>query len=641
MRKIYSFLLALAATSICTTAALAENSATIKVDDVSRVEVVVGYDNPKKVAFTDNTCTITSTEDYEYITVRPASVDFGLTSVAWADGNGNSGSEYVSYDGTCMIYLSASSTGRTYNVTSFSYADMRTEKCTVKVDDASKVSLRRNGTYTDLPLQNGDNEIAFIPSGDKQETPLEITGTGSALYQVLLNNEVQTAEYSNTYRITPANGDVIEVKANWPDKDVPVHFVAGNEGSKGFIASVLVDGKEVTDWDTDNFTVKLGSSVEFVGDVANYKVDSVFINGKKEYFYNRGNLFIATEDAQTVTYYATKYKTYNITVIVDHADRLTLNKVIDYSEYPVELKDGENTVEISETCTGLSYKAKGGCKVETFVRTTDGKDYIGCSSWQPAPVAEGDTFNITTWAIDRKEEFVVYIDDPSKATYGGRITFVAKSIYENQSDPLPLMDADGNFIEGGYYVLPIDTAYDNPVQIDTYGATPIIYQQDNVVDTKSGTRITVADKDVVKVFLAGTPDTLDVAFAVDENCAECAFNEVVRDIIVAVEDVTAPFAVLTGTQVSFKQTGADEILVNNEALAADENGVYTVTITADTRIVAKGQEQAIENAEATLNHNVYTLQGMLLIKDATPAQINALPAGLYIISGKTTYLLKH
>lgn len=645
MRKIYSFLLALVATCICTTAALADDSIsiTINVDDASRVKVSIYYE---EVALVNGDNVFKAAADaYQYVNITAAGKDYGLKSVMATSPSGTT-TEQPIYWGSCDFSFSSSVNGYKYTVTSYAKADYRTAKCLVKVDNASKVDFSFNGSSAPVALQNGDNEIAFIPVGSEigAESPFSIRASnGSSLYKVLCNGEAPALVYG-AYEINAKDGDTIEIQANWPDKDVPVHFVAGNAGTEDFIESVKVDGTAVDNWNDANFTVKLGSNVEFAGNMTDYKVESILVNGEDTYFYGQASFFVGTEETQTITYTVTKYNTFNIVVNIDHADRITLNKMVDYSGYPVKgLKDGENVVELSEKCSGLSFTPKGGCRVESFIRVSDGKDFKDINSWESIPVEEGDTFAITTWEVARESSFVLYIDDPSKANHGGQVKFDAGGIYANQSVILPLLDDDNNPVDGGYYTFNFDPDFDNPLQISIWAdnCTPVYYQCDTIIEGGTSVQFPIADKDVIKVFLAGAPDTLDVTFAIDENCAECAFNEVVRDIIVAVEDVTAPFAVLTGTQVSFKQTGADEILVNDEALAADENGLYTVTITADTRIVAKGQEQAIENAEAALNRNVYTLQGMLLIKDATPAQINALPAGLYIISGKTTYLLQH
>lgn len=630
MRKIYSFLSALTAVLFCTTA-FAGNSVTINVDDASRVSVVVNYE-PVSIQTGDNT--ITSDEAYTYVQISTTSSDYGLTSVDYTYTDGTTGSLYVSSN-MAGFSLSQYTNGAKYTVTSFSYAELRTAKCTVRVDDASKVILRRNGY--DIPLQDGDNEVAFIPDGANKELPLTINGQGS-LYKVLLNNVEQTANWG-TYYLKPANNDLIEVQANWPDKDVPVTFTAGNAGTESFISQVLVDGKEVTNWNTNNFTAKLGSTVEFVGNTTDFKVDSIFINGEKlNSFYNRSSIFLGTEEAQTIVYYVTKYASFNITVNIDHADRITLQKVIKWNKVDITgLKDGVNVLELPETCTGLYFTVKGGCKVESFTdkNGTDYKDYP--AQYKNIPVEADAEFTVTTWEIEREASVVFYIDNPSIAAYGGNVTFIAGESYDDRTTPLVFMDNNTNtFIDGGYYTLAFNPDFDNPMQINLYGIdlTPTIYQCDTLVKGGTSARVTIADKDVVKVYLA-KPDTVDVTFSVTEGAAPV----VVRDLIVPVEDLTQTLPVLAGTQIDIK---ALSVKANGTELVADEEGIFSVTVTEKTVIeIGDNEETAIQNANTVSNRNVYNLQGMLLIKDATPAQISALPAGLYIISGKTTYLLQH
>lgn len=639
MRKIYSLLLALLATCICTTAALADISLTINVDDATRVVIQDDYGNPLPTVTGANVFTCADTE-WRYLTIAPASGDYGITSVKQKlAGESTESTLSPSYYGTVEITLqgatqwSSGTNGATYTVTSFSYADARTDTCIVKVDDASKVTLNRRN-YTAIPLQNGENKVAFIPAsaGSSAEVPFSISANGT-LYKLLLNGK----DVEDTYGINIKNGDTLDIKANWPDKDIPVKFIAGDEDSKGFIQRVTVNGTEVSDWDTENFTVKMGSEIYFTCNTTDYKADSIFVNGEKQqYFYGYGTIYAHTEETQTITYYAHKYASYNITINIDHASRVTLNAKVGYNSTPISgLTDGENTVTLSEQVTGLSFSVKGGCWIESFTNQ-EGTDYKDYSSYQSIPVKEGDVFTITTGEVERNASFVCYIDDPSQAAYGGQLKFTAGGNYQNQSVILPLLDGNNKHIAGGYYTFNFDPGYDNPLQLDAYGdCTPLIYQCDTLAATGSGSQITIADKDVVKIFLAGKPDTLNVTFTVEEGVAP----SVVRDLIIPVEDLTETLPVLTGTQIDIK---ALSVKANGEDVVADENGVFSVIITANTTIeIAGDAETSIQNTNTVLNRNVYTLQGMLLIKDATPAQINALPAGLYIISGKTTYLLQH
>ena len=91
----------------------------------------------------------------------------------------------------------------------------------------------------------------------------------------------------------------------------------------------------------------------------------------------------------------------------------------------------------------------------------------------------------------------------------------------------------------------------------------------------------------------------------------------------------------TQVGITIDSTSSAQVVVDGEAVNIDENGVYNIVITKDTEIVIDNTNsiESIAGNEATDN-NVYNLQGILVIKNASAEQINALPAGLYIVNGK-------
>ena len=102
-------------------------------------------------------------------------------------------------------------------------------------------------------------------------------------------------------------------------------------------------------------------------------------------------------------------------------------------------------------------------------------------------------------------------------------------------------------------------------------------------------------------------------------------------------DPTKTWYVAPETEVQFITDGSS-VEVNGNDITADFEGVYTVTISENNTTIAIGAPTptAIESVtiEKPRNNNVYTLQGILLIQDASEAQIDALPRGLYIINGE-------
>ncbi|MBD5174939.1 MAG: hypothetical protein HDT06_03875, partial [Bacteroidales bacterium] len=121
----------------------------------------------------------------------------------------------------------------TYTITTKSLAELRTKKVTVNVTgDLSKFSFYRNNSWTGMELEEGENIVMFQDS----ESPFRISPSyGKSIYQVKLNGKV--VEGNSTwsgidYTVPAADGDVIDIAADYPDKDVPVKFTFVNEGTE-------------------------------------------------------------------------------------------------------------------------------------------------------------------------------------------------------------------------------------------------------------------------------------------------------------------------------------------------------------------------------------------------------------------------
>lgn len=647
MRKIYSFLLAVVA-CVWSASVSADITVTINIDDINRVTVGQYDESTWDYSAIDglktgaNVLTFPSAITLKVLT---RSEDYGVSSITYVQG-ANKGSIDVQYG--AYINISDTWDGAVFTITSFAYADLRTASCKVYVDNASKVSLQRN--YVSIDLVDGLNIVPFIPSGSNAENSFAIRGNGS-LYKVKLNGEEQSSY--GTYYLTVADGDSITVLADFPDVDVPVHFVAGNAASAGFITAVKVDGTAVSNWADADFTVKLGSNVEFSGNVSDYQCDSLIVDGTKTTnFSGTTSFFVGKESDYTVKYYAAKYQSYDVTINIDNPAAVSAYKYSSpyfssYSATPITLQAGANVVSFNTSCKYLFIKTNAGSKVLTFV-DADNQDFssntIGSYPTGIATAADA-VYTITTWTVDRSSTLAFYIDDPAAAQYGGQLTLAADN-YNNMSTPLVFQNPQGASVlaKSGYNLVKFDPEFDNPAQVSFYvNDASIVNFYINGVKQDASTSysgITLSDGDVFKAYLLGAPAEYSVSFASKEGF-DFGFTDVVRDVIVPVSDVSAPLSVLTDTQISFRLTGTTLVTANGKALSADENGVYTLSINENTAILAGGEPTSVANVSAADSRNVYSLQGVLLLQDATEAQIQSLPAGMYIIGGKATYLLAH
>lgn len=596
---------------------------TINVDDPSRVDVQIQYEPVTLEAGVDTKFEI---EDYTSISIYAIDGNF-LKSVT----RRGSYEEQVYNMSQCSIYAysAADYDGVVWDIVSCNADEARDAEVTVLVDDASNVACQRSNTWSDVRLESGvENKVKFM---SQDEVPLQFSHVqwNKTLYKVTHNGNPVEASGSYFY-VYPANGDVIEVTANYPDVDVPVKFTYG-EGAEGFITSVTVDGTSVSNYNDENFTVKLGSTVAIYGDTQNYKFDSMVINGEpytSSYFYSYE--FTVSETEYNIEVNAHKYGTIKAYVTVDNPENVTVYRGYSSNGDAIALEAGVKAeVELSENNPYLSWTAASGCFVESVTVTTlDGEtmDRTGYSSL--SNIAAGTEVTITTGVISREKSAIVWIDDVSLADYGG-------SFYGSYDRYLHQF----NQLISGYNTITFGDI-DNPFYLSVYGSTfesPVVYQNDEVVTSRYGYNITFADKDVVKVFLStATPAFYTVTFETEGDVANVAC---VKDIVTDVAAWQAGFSTLQGTQVNLSGDNV-EVTVNGEAIEADENNKFTFVVNQDTNVKVVNKSSGVETIGAAAelkDNNVYNLQGILIMKNATDEQISSLAKGMYVVNGKKVF----
>lgn len=582
---------------------------TANIDDPSRVTVSVNYAVQTVVAG-DNTFELT---DGGSIMFQATDGNI-LTSVM---RNGTT-PEYISSMNQCGIYVNATDhTGAKWTVKSSSLADARTASCEVTVDDASMVLLRTSGTYTRVNLQNGKNVVKFMP---EVETPFSISSNdyNKPLYSVKKNGADVTAEWG-TYTVAVADGDKIEVAANYPDIDCPVKFNL-SEKAAGFITKVTVNGTEVTNYADANFSVKAGSSVAITGNTSDYKVDSFKVNGSSQSFYGTYTFTVVGETVVDID--AHKYGTYKVNVNVDNIEHVTVYNGYSYYNKPFNVKNGDNVVEVVETAPVVAFKANSGCYL---ISVSDGTtDYVttGGNSEVSVYVTDGMSITVKTGAINRDKKMVFFIDDKSAAK--DYFSFVRQ-------------DRSSVDVASGYNVIDFYSG-DAPFGFSFYGAEyKNVYKNDEVLapmyEGSASFEFKAEDGDVYKAFLAKNPAKVKATFDVAGDVSNV---EVKKDVIKTVADWANGFEALEGTQVALTaKAGTISVKADGADVAANEDGAYIVVLNKDTEIaVTIGSGVDGINTDKAADNNVYNVNGVLVIKNATPDQIENLDKGFYIINGK-------
>lgn len=615
MRKFYSIFLTALLTLVSVSASAID--ITVNVDDPARVSVSVNYGAPlENLVAGDNAISV---DEYQSVNIKAKSGAF-LTKVVKSMEGMEDSEQYVSNLSECNLYISSGDAGAKYTVTSLNADEARDASCTVWVDDPENVQLQRSGTYSYVDLVAGDNTVKFI-SG--QELPLTIgpKNYGTQLYQVKCNGEVVAPEGSS-WRISPAEGDKIEIFANFPDIDIPVSFTYASEDAKGFITGVTVNDEPVDNYNDDGFTVKAGSRVVVNGNTSDYNLVSFKVNGSSIYFYGSYN-FVVTEET-VIEVDAHKYGTVKATLDIDNPDNVVAYRGYShYNDIIGGLVSGENEIELSETNTMIQIMAASGCYLTSVTANgeTISADYNGAYN---VTVTEGMSIVVRSGAIERNSKAVVYIDDRAAAT---------QYFSFQRSDRSQIDIATGyneiNFYEG-----------DNPFGLSWYGASYAnVYKNGEALaplyEGSTTYELNLTDGDVVKIFLASNPEKCETELiaASDVDMSRVA---VTMDRMTTLTDWAGTHTVLPGTEVSLKPAEGYSIGVkaNGKDVVAGEDGAFTVTVNAKTTIsVSLPGGTGVDGIEAaeTAGRGVYNLRG---VRVADKTDLKRLPAGVYIVGGK-------
>lgn len=585
---------------------------TVNVDDASKLTLYLGS-SAQSLTNGDNVLDV-KTGDRLYFS---ANTGFVLKQV-----NNGTSDEYISSLTSCIVNLDESKhDGAKWVVTTATLDEVRTAVCKVTVDDASKVTLGTSGTYSKLKLENGVNNVKFVPG---IESPLVVSAKDSntSLYSVTKNGTSVSASYGS-YRIDVVDGDEINIEANYPNIDYAVKFNL-SEKADGFITEVLVNNVAVTNYLDDNFTVKAGSKVTIKGNTNDYKLESFKVNGSDIDFYGSYEFMVTA--ASTVNIVAHKYGNMTAHVNIDDASHVTVYKGYSYYGNKADVKTGLNDVEIPESAPILCIAANDGFRLVSVTDgTTEYTDRDGFSEVNVKAV-DGMNLTVTTAALVRDKKAVVYVED---ADAPSMMRFMRKD-YTQQK------------LATGYNTVEFYDG-DNPFETSVYGTTSLnVYKNDELVTPPyAGAQtysLTLADNDVVKLFFTKTPAMVEANITVDGDAEKL---NVTKDRIVSVTNFASALSCLEGTEVAFSTADGYAIKaidMNGTAVTAETDGSYKVVVNSNSTInvkvaVASGIGSVTTSAQK--GADVYTVAGVLVLKNATPSQINALAKGLYIINGKT------
>ena len=586
------------------------------VDDPANVTITVDGVSQELVAG-DNEITLNAPYGY-YSSVYVNATDGNFITKATKDG---ANQLYSPYNTQWSYYPSDSDEGKTIYIETIAGKDARTASCTVTVDDASKVRVQRNGTYTNVELQNGENTIYYIP-GFETMLMIDAATYGTTLYKATLNGEDLVYSYGYSVNLNAEGGDKIEILANFPEGltwNVKFTYVDA-EKAKGVVTGVTVDGTAVENYDEEEgFDVPAGKNVAITFDNVNYKIDGVTVNGKSEYVYSSYS-FTPSADTE-ININAHKYGTVKATVNIDNKDNVIVYKGYSYNNDIIEVNNGDNEIELSENNAVITIKANSGCFITSV---TYGETVLSNQSeYTINPVTEGMVIKVVSGAIVRDKSFTLNIDDISAAEYGFDLTRADRTKVEN------LITGENKvaFAEGEtHYML---SAYGSPV----FG----VFKNGVMINPsyQGGTYIEfdAADGDAFDAYVKELPKTYNVKFELAEGIYSYQFKEVSASHVGSSNQwQNMGYTAIEGTSFEIKIIPASDlnivVKVGETTINADENGAFVVPVSeAATISISDGTGTGINGINAeNADNSFYTLQGV---------KVNGkIAKGLYIKNGK-------
>lgn len=502
----------------------------------------------------------------------------------------------------------------------------------VRVDEPANAIVQAD--YNDIEDLVANEWKTVEMSGSAAQIYVRHASYGTDFFYVKKNGVAQSDSYGS-YSFSVEDGDEVDVRVAFPDEDYNI-TIDLPEGCDSYFNSVSVDGEEVENW-REGLVVHCGKRVKFDMNYSLYDLNSITVNGNAvdtEYIYGTWE-YKATEDA-VIEFDVTKKPTYTVDVWVKDASAVTAQ--INYNS--VKLVDGDNTLEYTMTNGGgsLSITANAGATINSIVVSVNGEVVERSqSNLYYTLTGEPTTIKVDVDPMVRDRQFVAYFDMDLSEKY-----------YYYFSTNIDQVD---RAIAKGYNLVPF-AASEERFYFSTY-PTDGIYMYLNgealapTYEGGSSYYIFPADGDVLKVYDGKEPQTYAATFSVTATQQFTA----VKDLIVPVENFSEALSDFEGTEIVFTPAVEQKlnITVNDADNAAEarsegeayvpenEDGTYTVVLDGNKSILIEDADnsgvESVADALAAAPADVYTVTGALVLRNATPAQLEALPAGIYIVGG--------
>ena len=521
------------------------------------------------------------------------------------------------YGSDWYLYVDSGTRDEIFSIDLANINDLRTAQFTLTVDDPTLVNATMTGYGASIDLKAGENTVRFEPN---VETYLNLSPTDNStpFYSVRLNGTA-VAPQGISYGIPLQNGCIIDVTAILPDEERTVTFSYTAQARNSII--LLVNDKEVTQFDGNTLAVRLGDKLT-IQERTTYKINEVKVNGRPISFYGSYSFFVM--EATRIHIDARPYDTIPVTVIVNDPELIQISS----NGESFDLNAGENLIQLPETNTVLMWTVSPTAIINSV--SVNGKDPLP-AYMNSYTLEKGDViaFDISPKVFDMQA--IVWVDNTSGKACSTYLDF------NSQTDRSVRYT-----LENGYNLVDFYRAM-NPFDLNWGGYDPEnpdasqtgkAYLNGTLLvaeDGGSGTyhSVTLADGDVLKLFMDSEPETCSVAFEIAEGLEAT----VVKDVITRVINPSDGFECFAGTLVGI--SGKDlKVTVNGQEISVDDDGKefgFTVKEAATVVAITSSSDLGVDTAADKPDADVFNMHG---IKVGTMSSMDSLAPGLYITQGR-------
>lgn len=614
MKKIYSFFLTMVMCIVGMTANAADIKLTVDVDDASRVGIKItdaNYEYQEKTV-------VTGTNEYTvptYATVKVYAKEGALLS--------NIKNITYSYDilngyaDTQEVYLYDSN--MSISVKSVVEADVFTGSFKITVDDPYAVGATLSGTNRRISLEKGENTVKYSPEA---ETAVTLnSNSGTPLYKVTNNGAEVKNEGGYSIPTKDANIEVISV---WPD-DVKfkMSFSYNNEDAKNAISAVSVNYEPISDF-TNGFEVKGGAPVTISFNTSEYNIESFKANGVAASVYG-SYYFYATEDVNFEVN-AKKFGNIKINVTVDEPENVIFYDGYAYQGKIIELKKGENTVEVADNGSAcITVAANSGCFLTSVTHNGEEMSYNN-SEVSVYQIKEGSKIVIKSGKINRDQTANVVVWGKELASYLNFSNCDGSLVPELNEGENTVNFYEKDFPFGfnsyGESIGSENKIYINNVKAQGYyGSYELNFENGARIDIVLNDHFKDSEKNVQFIF-EGSIDQSKVASVMlpSNNKAWNWATEGLTAIENASYDVTIEPAY---------DANIAAVTDNGNIYKVNAEGVIVIKVTPETKSITIADARTVGinevNSDASADKKIYTLEGI---------EVKNAKRGLYIVGGK-------